>query len=339
MYDSPPPVPRSINVYAELARQYARPALALSVVVLVGWYLVANWQAHRETQEKIAALSAALAAKPADPAPQPAAALAPQFATAPAPESPASVHQAAFAEPKLLPPIQTAPPFQPAVIPAGANVPREPDKFAPLVRGIGTTDVLVIEAALRDPRTNQTDRIPLQLGGNEFAVRPDGTVSIGGWGTVIVAGLAPEKAADAVRQKLAAFTQAKGADAAGHFVVTVEVKAQTAAHTGTPIAPEVKPSPVVGGKACYVILDGGVNGEQVIKVPYNGTETVVDAIAHVPGLANDAAKRTIYLLRKGPAGTAQQALPVDWAAITQRGDTKTNYPLQPDDRVYLGTAR
>ena len=82
-----------------------------------------------------------------------------------------------------------------------------------------------------------------------------------------------------------------------------------------------------------------MNGEQIIKVPYNGTETVVDAIAHVPGLANDASRRNDLLLRKGPAGTAQQALPVDWAAITQRGDAKTNYALQPDDRVYLGIAR
>ena len=155
-------------------------------------FLVMNGQAHRETQEKIAALSAALAAKSAEPTLQ--------VASAPVQEPTAPAQQVAFAEPKLLPSIQTAqptltsaPPVQPAVVPAGGTIAREPEKFAPLVRGIGTTDTLVIEAALRDPRTNQTDRIPLQLGGNEFAVRPDGTVSIGGWGTVVVAGLGPTR--------------------------------------------------------------------------------------------------------------------------------------------------
>ena len=92
-------------------------------------------------------------------------------------------------------------------------------------------------------------------------------------------------------------------------------------------------------KACYVILDSGVNGEQVVKLPFNGTETILDAIAAVPGLAADAGKRTIYLLRKGPAGAVDQALPVDWAAIVQRGDTKTNYALQSGDRVYVAGAR
>ena len=28
MYDSPPPVPRSVNLVGELAKRYARPALA-----------------------------------------------------------------------------------------------------------------------------------------------------------------------------------------------------------------------------------------------------------------------------------------------------------------------
>ena len=101
----------------------------------------------------------------------------------------------------------------------------------------------------------------------------------------------------------------------------------------------MKPTVSEGTKMYCVILDGGVNGEQVAKFPYNGTETIIDAIAAVPGLANDAAHRTIYLLRKGPAGGADQALPVDWAAIVQRGDTKTNYSLQAGDRLYVGRAK
>ena len=226
MYDSPPPVPRSVNVYAELGKKYARPALAVSAAGLIVCFLIATWQSQRATQQKLDALVAALAAKPADAAP------APQTAAALPMRVPEAATQAAFAEPKKLPPLQAAqPPFPTmpsAVVPASGTIPRELEKVTPSAPGIAAADILIIEAALRDPRTNLSDRIPLQLGGNEFTVRQDGTVSLGGWGSLSVAGLTPEKAANAVKQKLAAFAQSRGTDAAENFVVTVDVKASQA---------------------------------------------------------------------------------------------------------------
>ena len=52
-------------------------------------------------------------------------------------------------------------------------------------------DVLAINALIRDPRTGQTEKLPVQPVNGDFLVRPDGTVVLGVWGTVKVSGLAP----------------------------------------------------------------------------------------------------------------------------------------------------
>ena len=69
------------------------------------------------------------------------------------------------------------------------------------------------------------------------------------------------------------------------------------------------------------------------------TETVLDAIAAVPGLAAQADRRAIRVVRAGSAGAEHQILPVDWNAIIRRGDARTNYALMPGDRVYVTGAR
>jgi polysaccharide biosynthesis/export protein len=270
-----------------------QPALVPFAVLIVGVVLVGNWRAHRETQRKLDVLVTAFDAKPAE-------------STARAPSTPAP------AEPKLLPPG--------LVVPASGTVPRESDRVSPPAQIIEPPDVLEIEALLRDPRTKQTERLPVQPISGEFLVRPDGTVSLGVWGSVSVTGLTPDKAADAIRRKLAAFTQVNGTDARTEsLVVVVDVKTNNS-------------------KAYYVIMDSG-NGEQVVRLPLTGTETVLDAIAAVPGLAAQADRRSIRVARQGPAGAAYDVLPVDWNAIMLRGDTKTNYVLYPGDRVYVSSGR
>src|SRR4029077_20918463 len=134
------------------------------------------------------------------------------------------------------------------VVPASGTVPRESDRVSPPAHIIEPPDVLVIEALLRDPRTKQTERLPVQPISGEFLVRPDGTVSLGVWGSVSVTGLTPDKAADAIRRKLAAFTQVNGTDARTEsLVVVVDVKSNNS-------------------KAYYVIMDAG-HGEQVMRLP------------------------------------------------------------------------
>jgi polysaccharide biosynthesis/export protein len=154
----------------------------------------------------------------------------------------------------------------------------------------------------------------------DYLVRPDGTVGLGVWGSVRVAGLTTEKAADEIRRKLAAFTQVNGSSSRIEtLAVTVALKASNST-------------------VAYVITQAR-GKEEVHRLPLTGKETVLDAIASVPGLASIADRGTIHVFRMGPAGAVAQDLPVDWNAIFRRNDLRTNYQLMPGDRVYVTPAR
>src|SRR5207244_1516438 len=89
-------------------------------------------------------------------------------------------------------------------------------------------------------------------------------------------------------------------------------------------------------KFYYVIYDGGRYGEQIIKLPITGGETVLDAIAELRELPASSSTHRIWVARPVPAQVGcRQILPVDWAAITEGGSAVTNYQLMPGDRVYV----
>ena len=89
-------------------------------------------------------------------------------------------------------------------------------------------------------------------------------------------------------------------------------------------------------KYYYVIADGGGAGEQVIKLPSTGNETVLDAIANIRGLPTVASKSEIWVARPAPAGTrGVQVMRVNWDDIVRGGLTETNYQLLPGDRLYV----
>jgi polysaccharide export outer membrane protein len=93
-------------------------------------------------------------------------------------------------------------------------------------------------------------------------------------------------------------------------------------------------------KVYYVITDGAGLGEQVTRVPFTGSDTVLDAIGHISGLPPVADKKRIWVARRSPGHEHDgQVLPVDWCAITQRADTSTNYQILPGDRVYVKADR
>ena len=141
----------------------------------------------------------------------------------------------------------------------------------------------------------------------EHLVRPDGTVSLGTYGKVYVAGMTVE-----------------------------QIKAAIEAHLAkTLYKPEVDVDVLAyNSKFYYIITDFAGNGEQVTKLPSTGNETVLDAIANVGGLSVVSTK-ILWVARPAPAGNVDQILPVDWKGITRRGHTRTNYQLLPGDRVFV----
>jgi polysaccharide export outer membrane protein len=143
----------------------------------------------------------------------------------------------------------------------------------------------------------------------EHLVYPDGTINLGLYGSVLVAGLTIAETKTAVESYLANFLE----------------------------KPEVSVS--IGGfnsKVYYVITDGATYGETVLRFPSTGNETVLDALALANGLQPQSSTRRIWVSRPSPANSGcNQVLPVDWEAIARGGDTATNYQLLPGDRVYI----
>jgi len=140
-------------------------------------------------------------------------------------------------------------------------------------------------------------------------VRPDGTISLGTYGSVRVVGLTLAQTRAAVEAQLSRYLL--------NPEVLVEVQG-------------------FNSKVYYVIMDGGGSGQQVVRMPVTGNETVLDAIANVNGLSPVSSTHHIWVARPAPTDCAPyQILPVDWYSVSTRGDPTTNYQLMPGDRVYV----
>jgi polysaccharide export outer membrane protein len=140
-------------------------------------------------------------------------------------------------------------------------------------------------------------------------VRPDGSVSLGVYGSVYVDNLAIDEARAAIEAHLA------------NYLLRPEVSVDVSGFNS---------------KVYYVVMDGGGVGELVSRLPVTGKTTVLDAIAQVNGLGPVSSRFHIWVSRPTPGGSCQeQTLKVDWNGIVRRGDPSTNYQLFPGDRVYV----
>jgi polysaccharide export outer membrane protein len=142
----------------------------------------------------------------------------------------------------------------------------------------------------------------------EHLVKSDGTVRLGSYGSVSVVGMTLDEAELAIEHHLSEFLDEPD--------VSVDVFA-------------------FNSKFYYVVLQGGGQGDQLMRLPFTGNETVLDAFAQVGGLSQVSSKK-IWVARPGPnLGGGDQILPVDYDAIARRGDSSTNYQLLPGDRLYV----
>lgn len=147
----------------------------------------------------------------------------------------------------------------------------------------------------------------------EHLVRPDGTISLGSYGAVYVAGLSLGQAKCVIEKHLS------------EYFLNPQVSIDVFAYNS---------------RVYYVIIDGAGFGQQVFRLPATGNETVLDAVSFVQGIAPMSSKRRIVLARPSPVHLGcNQILPIDWRAITEGGSTATNYQVFPGDRVYVGPDR
>jgi polysaccharide export outer membrane protein len=142
----------------------------------------------------------------------------------------------------------------------------------------------------------------------EHLVGQDGTVNLGTYGNVYLAGMTIPEARLAIEKQLSE---------------TLE-------------SPEVFLDVLAfNSKAYYIITEGAGFGDNVVKIPITGNETVLDAVASLGGLSQLSSKR-IWISRPAPNGVGcEQILPVDWDAMTRGASTATNYQLLPGDRLFI----
>lgn len=166
---------------------------------------------------------------------------------------------------------------------------------------------------LRDPQVliSRRNVAEVQRISGEHMVGPDGTVTLGQYGSVPVVGLT----LDEVRMTIAA-----------HLSQTID-------------QPQVSVSVFAyNSKAYYIITQGGGLGDGLVRLPYTGNETVLDALSQINGLSYVSSSRMWLARPNRESGTSLQ-IPIDWEAITQRADVGTNYQLLPGDRLYIAQNR
>jgi protein involved in polysaccharide export with SLBB domain len=150
-------------------------------------------------------------------------------------------------------------------------------------------------------------RILQQVRGTHI-VTPDGKVRLGVYGEVRVVGLTVRQAKNALEEHLR------------QYLENPEISVDVVAYNS---------------KVYYVVLDGGGNGQQILRLPVTGNDTVLDALGQVGGLTPLSSKR-IWIARPAPAGQGcDQILPVDWSSVVARARPETNYQLFPGDRIYV----
>ena len=142
----------------------------------------------------------------------------------------------------------------------------------------------------------------------EHLVGPDGTVNLGSYGKVYVTGLTIEETTAAIEERLSEKLEDPQ--------VAVDVFAYNS-------------------KVYYIIIEGAGGGDQVIRIPVTGNETVLDAIAQLGGMSQISSK-TMWIARPTPgdSGTLTK-LPVNWIDITRHASMATNYQILPGDRLVI----
>jgi len=143
-----------------------------------------------------------------------------------------------------------------------------------------------------------------------YLVGPDGTINLRQYGAVHVAGKTLSEAKLAIERQLSAMLDSPEA--------SVEIASYNS-------------------KVYYIITEGADTGDNVVRVPITGNETVLDAISQVQGLSQVSSKN-VWIARPAPGGYGcEQILPVDWDAVTRGAATASNYQILPGDRVFIAS--
>jgi protein involved in polysaccharide export with SLBB domain len=182
--------------------------------------------------------------------------------------------------------------------PGPLTVPRELDKCVSAPYTVEPGDVLLVQPADLDS--------PVRVPGDQ-PVLSDGSIQLGKYGRLVVAG----KRVEEIEADARALVQAQTKDAGP---ITVRVVTRVS-------------------KVYYVLGEVNAPGAFVLS----GRETVLDGLLTAGGLNGRASRQNIILVRPTPPDSCRVVLPVCYNEIVQLGDTTTNYQLANGDRIYVPT--
>ena len=201
---------------------------------------------------------------------------------------------------------------------AALPLPRELHKMTQPEYVVSPPDLLVVEVLEANPGRPIT---------GERLVRPDGTITLGWYGDVYVAGLTVKEIKEKIVIHLRQFLKDEALGLVGED------------ENGDPISIPPKDSDrifvdVAAYNSQVYYVTGDVNAPG--RLPITGNDTVLDAITYAGGLAPTASIPNVRLVRPAPPGASgPQVLPVNLSAIVQEGDVTTNYQLMPGDRLHV----
>src|ERR1019366_6551206 len=213
-----------------------------------------------------------------------------------------------------------APPALPMVLP---NAPNEWNPVTLPSYVVRPPDVLLIELLPQFSRDENLKLKPINIGllnqpvYGQHLVRPDGTVELGVYGPVPVAGRTLQQA----REEVARVIHGR-----------LDPKKTTVEDVFNNLKVDVL---TYNSSVYYVITHGAGLGQQVYRFPVTGHETVLDAISNINGLPVVSSPRRIWVARKNPGPSGHPGpdniLPVDWKGISEMGATNTNWQIMPGD--------
>lgn len=185
------------------------------------------------------------------------------------------------------------------------------------------------DALLVEPLNLERDlRLPA-----DQVVLADGTLDLGPYGRVIVAGRDLEQTESLIEQQIAYQMRQQEADCK-QFISDQDsdsVQQEPLPDDCDAIAVNVRLLDPVD--RFYVL--GEVNAPGAY--PLSGSETVLDAIVSAGGLTSSANPCQILLARPTDPCECRVTLPVCYREIVQMGNTATNYQMQPGDRVFVAS--
>jgi polysaccharide biosynthesis/export protein len=167
----------------------------------------------------------------------------------------------------------------------------------------------------------------------ERLVRPNGTISLGWYGDVSVAGLTVPEVKERIVKHLREFLMD---EQLGLIKMDPETAEWIRDANGEPVMIDPKESDRVfvdvtayNSKSYYVQGEFWTPG----KLPVTGHERVIDAIDYSGGLTSNADHDQVFLYRQPADGGPVQTMKIDVDQVLLGDDLSTNYHLQPGDKL------